>query len=797
VPVLSAGEIFEHPYLVMPFIDGVDLATFGAGEPSFERLVGVAKDAASALGYAHARGVLHRDVKVKNILVTRADRAMLIDFGLALVAGGERLTTTGVPTGTQSYLAPEYIEALDRKAAQHTELTDLWALGVVLYVATTHAYPFEASDPIALAAQIRAGSPPRVEELRPDAPRAWSELVHGLLARDPAQRVPSAQNLVERLERCLLEPTSSLSATPSIAVEVPQFALTLAALSAAPRGDADSFDESDVVDEGLEVSQLPLPGDELYSGEIDGFAASGSVDDESREGIEAVDDDAGGGEGDASDDPFDLPLEELIAQQRASIAFQEAERAARETSGSFDDDELDSGGGAQAGPSASATPREGFSFEGPLLELEVEARPLATVGAPASGTTSEIDPEERPSTERGLAGDASTARSRSAPTHVGVASSSESGETRDPLPPRSPPIDPPTPSRVALPSFAAPPPRVDGRRAALRSLLFPAALATTAGILGAVFFRSVSPSAPVVPGPPGATYVDPEALARERDAKRELEAIARLRAEQEKQRSVLPTVAAQATPGAPEVDPAQKPAPSDGEVLPRKESSTGATKAASERPTVSSASSKTAAAPPPIDDPYIKTYGPPAANGNTTSVMTPSTPAASTAAAESASAGTKVPVRVDAVVASSPPGPVIAVVTKKTKVGGLELPAGTQVHGETAGTSGERILVRFTFAVVGGKNVPLRGKALGPDNRAGLPANKSLGGGSDIAAKALEGAVRGLGDAAGKAIGGAAGDVVRGSAGTAAEKAKRLDQEELVLTTRRGLRFSIYVEGGP
>jgi hypothetical protein len=204
------------------------------------------------------------------------------------------------------------------------------------------------------------------------------------------------------------------------------------------------------------------------------------------------------------------------------------------------------------------------------------------------------------------------------------------------------------------------------------------------------------------------------------------------------------------------------------------------------------------AAPPPAPSGPASAWD--AYYGGRDSFNTPTTtkPATTTTTATAAAttAGLRIPVRLDGALASSPPGPVIALVTQATTFGSMTLPVGTQIHGQTSGTSGPRVLVTFSFALVDGRQVPLKGIAMSADKRPGIPGIRSLGGASDVAAGGAEGAVRGLVDAAATVVGdNPGGDAIRGTAGAVGGKAARLNNEEEVVTTQRGARFVVYVGG--
>ena len=150
---------------------------------------------AAALDYAHAHGVIHRDVKAENILVERATgRAMVTDFGIARLAEAAPLTATGQVLGTVYYLSPEQVsgEPVDARS-------DIYSLGVVGFLALSGRFPFEAAagvggagrarDQVAAAAALAS---------RRDAPRALADVVDRCLAKDPAARFQSCASSTAR-----------------------------------------------------------------------------------------------------------------------------------------------------------------------------------------------------------------------------------------------------------------------------------------------------------------------------------------------------------------------------------------------------------------------------------------------------------------------------------------------------------------------------------------------------------------------------------------------------------------------
>jgi TolB-like protein/Flp pilus assembly protein TadD len=150
---------------------------------------------AKALEAAHARGIVHRDIKSANVMVTPRGHARIMDFGLALVrrAGGSADPTSML--GTPAYMSPEQIsgEPLDAR-------TDLWSWGVVFYETLTARLPFTGGNVLALAQAITRSTPPAPSTLNPAVPRSWDRVVAKALAKRPADRFASATELLRVLE---------------------------------------------------------------------------------------------------------------------------------------------------------------------------------------------------------------------------------------------------------------------------------------------------------------------------------------------------------------------------------------------------------------------------------------------------------------------------------------------------------------------------------------------------------------------------------------------------------------------
>jgi pSer/pThr/pTyr-binding forkhead associated (FHA) protein len=193
IPIFDAGEEQSVLYIMMRLVDGVDLrAVIDSGGPLDPlRAARIIRQVGAALDAAHAHGILHRDVKPSNVLLTRRDHAYLTDFGLAKPESTiDALTRHGTVVARVDYIAPEQLlgQQVDARA-------DIYALGCVLFEALTGLEPFErASAEAGLLARIDA-PPPSVLAARSDLPRGFDDVIRRAMATDPGERYPSAGDL--------------------------------------------------------------------------------------------------------------------------------------------------------------------------------------------------------------------------------------------------------------------------------------------------------------------------------------------------------------------------------------------------------------------------------------------------------------------------------------------------------------------------------------------------------------------------------------------------------------------------
>jgi serine/threonine-protein kinase len=205
VPLLAAGDVGGLPYFTMPLVEGETLRTriSRAGELPIAAAVRLLRDIASAIAYAHRKGVVHRDIKPENILLTD-DHAVVTDFGVAkalvdATEGGAsqgRMTAVGVAVGTPAYMAPE--QAAGDPSTDHR--ADIYAFGVVAYELLTGSPPFEGRTLQALMAAHAATSPAPLTTRRATVPASLEMLVMRCLAKRPADRPQRAEDIVRELD---------------------------------------------------------------------------------------------------------------------------------------------------------------------------------------------------------------------------------------------------------------------------------------------------------------------------------------------------------------------------------------------------------------------------------------------------------------------------------------------------------------------------------------------------------------------------------------------------------------------
>ena len=201
-------------YIVFEFIPGESLqgrvkrlAEANRKMP-FEQTVNIAASVAEALDYAHSRSMIHRDIKPANVMLNVNGQAILMDFGIVKIMGGDSHTATGAVLGTARYMAPEQI-----RGVQVDGRADIYSVGVMLYEMLSGKPPFKADSAMTLMMMHVNDPVPNLQTLRPDVPTDLVHIVNKALAKDPNQRYQSAGEMARDLRAARLVAPPPVDAT--------------------------------------------------------------------------------------------------------------------------------------------------------------------------------------------------------------------------------------------------------------------------------------------------------------------------------------------------------------------------------------------------------------------------------------------------------------------------------------------------------------------------------------------------------------------------------------------------------
>jgi serine/threonine protein kinase/Flp pilus assembly protein TadD len=214
--ITTIHEISEHEgqlFIAMELVEGKTLKEMVKSEsPSVNRILDIAIQVGEGLAAAHEKGIVHRDIKSENIMLTPKGQAKIMDFGLAKVKGATKLTKTGSTLGTAAYMSPEQARGEDVDAR-----TDIWSLGVIFYEMLTGQLPFKADHEAALLYLIVNEQPVVPSSLKPKIPRQLDTVVMRLLEKKLASRYKNMEEVLNVLQEIWKEMEKPESSAKTIA----------------------------------------------------------------------------------------------------------------------------------------------------------------------------------------------------------------------------------------------------------------------------------------------------------------------------------------------------------------------------------------------------------------------------------------------------------------------------------------------------------------------------------------------------------------------------------------------------
>lgn len=198
VNIYDVGQTETAHFIVMEYVQGQNLSAVirEKGALSEHFVVSVAMQIAKALAHAHLHGIVHRDIKPHNILITQEGQVKVTDFGIAQAMSAANLTQTGVVLGSVHYFSPE-----QARGVNVTSSSDLYSLGVVMYEMLTGRQPFRSDTPIAIALKQIQENPVPLRQYLPELNRELEQLVLRLMAKEPSQRPRDAEEVVRILQK--------------------------------------------------------------------------------------------------------------------------------------------------------------------------------------------------------------------------------------------------------------------------------------------------------------------------------------------------------------------------------------------------------------------------------------------------------------------------------------------------------------------------------------------------------------------------------------------------------------------
>jgi len=193
--IYAIEETDDEMFIVMEFIDGIELKEkIKSASIAIDETLNIGIQIAEGLEIAHKKGIIHRDIKSSNIMITKDGKVKIMDFGLAKIKGGTELTKIGSTIGTAAYMSPEQTkgEGVDQR-------TDIWSFGVVLYEMLTGILPFKGDYEQAMIYSILNDGPPALEQLRDDVPGNLAFIVNKCIKKDRSERYVKSEAILQDL----------------------------------------------------------------------------------------------------------------------------------------------------------------------------------------------------------------------------------------------------------------------------------------------------------------------------------------------------------------------------------------------------------------------------------------------------------------------------------------------------------------------------------------------------------------------------------------------------------------------
>jgi serine/threonine protein kinase/Flp pilus assembly protein TadD len=194
--IFAIEEFDDEVFIVMEYIEGEELKSFMRKSPPFDKVVYYVEQIAKGLQAAHQKGIIHRDIKSSNIMITKSGQVKIMDFGLAKVGGTSNITKFGTTLGTTAYMSPEQArgEHVDKR-------TDIWSLGVLFYEMLTGKMPFKGDFDQAVIYSILNEEPESLESIRHDLSGWTGQLIAKMLSKDVYARYQNMEDFLNDLNR--------------------------------------------------------------------------------------------------------------------------------------------------------------------------------------------------------------------------------------------------------------------------------------------------------------------------------------------------------------------------------------------------------------------------------------------------------------------------------------------------------------------------------------------------------------------------------------------------------------------